>query len=393
MERRYSLPGGDICADCTNDDWLKQWVSDAASANSCSFCGSTASTPIATSFNDFIEHVMAGVRFHWNHPDNEGIMYVSAEGGYQAGISDNTDVLWDLNVSDNDAVVEALIDAVEDNGWVSRGYYAGTESDWLSDGWDRFKEIIKHHSRFFFLRPDEDAHHFGPEIEPHEMLDTIATVVIDKLGEYGLVRNLGTSEELVRVRLDATKKHETAAALGSPPAECATQSNRMSPAGVPMFYGAFELKTALAETFDVEISEDAVVSIGKFKPLRELRILDLANLPEIPSIYDGERNYLIHALSFLHSFAYDISRPIKRDGREHIEYVPTQIVTEYFRQVFRIEGESLDGIAYQSSRASGKIAFVLFCENEQCIDGDPKGREGELLQLTAVKHSLASKLA
>jgi len=390
MERGYGRPEGHICPDCVTDEWLKQWVEDEASHNSCSFCGATHEEPIAASFEDFLGRVMVGIRFHWNHPDDEGIMYVTAEGGYQASISDNYDVVWDLNVSENDAVVEALVNSVGDNGWVSRGYYAGTERDWLVSGWDRFKEIIKHHSRFFFLRPNKDDYHFGPEIEPHEMLDAIGSVVADKLGDYSLIRSLEPDTKLIRVRLDAKVQHETASALGAPPAEFATQSNRMSPAGVPMFYGAFDVETALAETFDPEISKDAIVSVGTFKPLRELRILDLANLPELPSIYDEERNYLIHALSFLHSFAYDISRPIKRDGREHIEYVPTQIVTEYFRRVFRVNGEHIDGVAYKSSRATGKGAFVLFCENEQCIDGDPTGKAEELLQLTVVEHSLVS---
>lgn len=390
MERGYGRPDGHICADCVRDEWLKQWVEDEASSSTCSFCGATDEEPIAASFEDFVGRVMVGIRFHWNHPDDEGIAYESAEGGYQASISDNSDVVWDLDVSENDAVVEALIDSIEDNGWVSRGFYAGTERDWLASGWDRFKEIIKHHSRFFFLRPDEEGYHFGPEIEPHEMLDTIASVVVDKLGDYSLIRSLELGSELVRVRLDAKVQHKSASALGAPPAEFATQSNRMSPAGVPMFYGAFDFETAFAETVDHDTSKDAIVSVGKFKPLRALRILDLANLPELPSIYDEDRNYLIHALSFLHAFAYDISRPIQRDGREHIEYVPTQIVTEYFRRVFRIEGERLDGVAYTSSRAKGKSAFVIFCENEQCIDGEPTGKDGELLKLSAVEHSLVS---
>lgn len=390
MERGYGRPDGHICPDCVSDEWLKRWVEDEAANTSCSFCEATSEEPIAASFEDFVGRVMVGIRFYWNHPDDEGIMYVSAEGGYQASISDNSDVVWDLSVSENDAVVEALIDSIDDNGWVSRGYYAGTESDWLASGWDRFKEIIKHHSRFFFLRPDDDGYHFGPEIEPHDMLDAIASVVVDKLREYRLIRSLEPDTELIRVRLDAEVQHKSASALGAPPAKFATQSNRMSPAGVPMFYGAYDVETALAETFDPDISKDAIVSVGIFKPVRELRILDLANLPEPPSIYDEEGNYLIHALSFLHSFAYDISRPIKRDGREHIEYVPTQIVTEYFRRVFRIDDERIDGVAYTSSRAKGKSAFVLFCDNEQCIDGDPTGKANEMLQLIAVEHSLVS---
>ena len=81
------------------------------------------------------------------------------------------------------------------------------------------------------------------------------------------------------------------------------------------------------------------------------------------------------------------------DGREHIEYVPTQIVTEYFRRIFRVEGRRLDGIIYESSRVVGRNAFVLFCENSQCIDGEPTGEESEMLKLVAVTHFRAKSFA
>jgi hypothetical protein len=47
-----------------------------------------------------------------------------------------------------------------------------------------------------------------------------------------------------------------------------------------------------------------------------------------PSLFDEQRRHLRAGLSFLHDFAADLAKPIEKDGREHIEYVPTQIVTE-----------------------------------------------------------------
>jgi hypothetical protein len=49
-------------------------------------------------------------------------------------------------------------------------------------------------------------------------------------------------------------------------------------------------------------------------------------------------------LSFLHGFARDLSAQIERDNRIHIEYVPTQVVSEYLRRVFRdANGSPLTG--------------------------------------------------
>lgn len=385
MERGYSSRDGHICARCVNDEWLQQWIADAAERKRCTFCDRRSKTNIAASFDEFTRHVMSGIHFEWNDPDNEGIAYESAEGGYQASISDNSDVLWDLGVSEHGAVNDALISSIHDNGWVPRSFYAGSPSDILRYGWNHFKEVIKHESRYFFLSPDDDGYDFGAEIKPHAMLDAIANIILN-LADCKLIKTVSTDTDIIRLRLDKLTRHKDAAAIGTPPSQFATQSNRMSPAGVPMFYGAYDYKTAIAETFDPEVHEGMIISAGTFRPMRELRVLDLANLPGIPSIYDEENNYLIHPLRFLDSFAQDISRPIERDGREHIEYVPTQIVTEYFRRVFKIDGQRIDGISYPSSKAKGKVAFVLFCENQQCIDKEAKGYSNSMLRLMNVRH-------
>lgn len=317
-------------------------------------------------------------------------MYVSAEGGYQAKISDTRDVLWSLDLSDEVDVIDALISAIYNDGWVEREYYRGSESDILRWGWDRFKEVVKHETRYFFLTPaDGDAYDSGGEIRPSAMLDTIANVLVSRLADFNLVRPIVTDTDLIRLRLDNRVRHKTASALGTPPAQFANQSNRMSPAGVPLFYGAFDYRTAHAETFDAQTHAGMTISAATFRPVRDLLVLDLANLPEIPSIYDDENHDLIHSLLFLHEFSQDISKPISRDGREHIEYVPTQIVTEYFRKIFRIKDQKIDGILYRSSKPKGDVAFVLFCEYEQCIDVEPNRFVEPLLRLVDVKHRKA----
>ncbi|WP_157221188.1 RES domain-containing protein [Flavisphingomonas formosensis] len=95
-------------------------------------------------------------------------------------------------------------------------------------------------------------------------------------------------------------------------------------------------------------------------------------------------------MRFLWDFARDIAKPIKRNGREHIEYVPTQIVTEYLRRVFRdAGGQPIDGLIYRSSRHDGAKAFVLFCENDQCAESDYSGPiYKRLLQISGVQHRL-----
>ena len=61
-------------------------------------------------------------------------------------------------------------------------------------------------------------------------------------------------------------------------------------------------------------------------------MIDMTALPELPSLFeDVAQRY--DTVLFLRRFAEDIVLPIELDGREHIEYVPTQVFTEYLRYV------------------------------------------------------------
>jgi hypothetical protein len=54
-------------------------------------------------------------------------------------------------------------------------------------------------------------------------------------------------------------------------------------------------------------------------------------------------------------------RPVIRDAQEHIDYVPSQVVSEFFAQVLRTEaGDRLDGVAYPSAVLPGGRNLVIF---------------------------------
>jgi hypothetical protein len=110
--------------------------------------------------------------------------------------------------------------------------------------------------------------------------------------------------------------------------------------------------------------------VGKFVNDRELLILDLTRLPEVPSVFAELPDTMGDPrpqLGFLHSISRDISRPIARDDRVHVEYVPTQIVTEYVRTVVKIGKRKIDGIRYNSSRLHTATALVLFADQSNLI--------------------------
>ncbi|HBC3478543.1 TPA: RES family NAD+ phosphorylase, partial [Vibrio cholerae] len=79
----------------------------------------------------------------------------------------------------------------------------------------------------------------------------------------------------------------------------------------------------------------------------------------------------------------DFTAPVRKDGLEHIDYVPTQVVSEHFRFIHKTkEGKKVDGIIYPSSKFNKRNAIVLFCDDKDCVERDAKGG---LLRLISLK--------
>ena len=107
-------------------------------------------------------------------------------------------------------------------------------------------------------------------------------------------------------------------------------------------------------------------TISRWTTTRPLLLLDLTQKIEMPSFYEADESDYYEEAAFLASFIADITQPIERDGREHIEYVPTQIVTEYLRRTFRApDDKHLDGIIYPSAHTSRGKCLVLFLGYDQ----------------------------
>ncbi len=199
---------------------------------------------------------------------------------------------------------------------------------------------------------------------------------------------------LYRARLHERTRRErpaTAKALGTPPVERARLSNRMSPNGIPMFYGAFDAETAVTETTTAGWPDGCDLTLGAFVTSREFNIVDLTQLAPIPSLFDEGARDVRPSLIFLHRFAAEVSKPVDREEREHLEYVPTQIVTEYFRHAFESEHDvEADGIVYASATTEGGRCIVLFVENEDCVDGSDDSEAHGALALASAYSVLPS---
>lgn len=364
-----------VCPACIDDYAIQEFIRNNAVESECSYCGKSSDQEIAASLDEVVDFILDGIWTEWDDPAN----CVGWEGGWVGAEVIDSDELIRYRVgldSSNEDVLDDIVEALVDKEWCQRDPYGLRDEEALMFGWGTFYEQVKHHSRYIFFRVDGDEDDeekrflYSDEIPVSKMLDRISFEMSKLEYEIDLVKSLPIGTELRRVRIhNAGETLNTANALGTVPRDKAIYSNRMSPAGIPMFYGALDPETALEETVDKTSEDDKVASIATLKTLKEIKVLDLSELPNVPSLFDQNKSHMRSVLKFMHSFVADLSKPISKDGMEHIDYVPTQVFTEYIRYLYvSIEGDHILGIIYPSARKAGGKSIVLFLENEHCCD-------------------------
>ena len=280
----------------------------------------------------------------------------------------------------NEALQREFVDAF-DHLWCQRDPYRLDHSEMLFLSWSRFSNLTKTDKRYFWHRAAVPAGRDDDELlSPAEVPDAISRAITRTNHQ---MLNQSTDLRIVRARAHCpSKRLRTAKQLGSPPSEVA-ENNRMSGAGISMFYAAESETTATAE---IRPDPKKAVTVGSWTPSRELVYLDLPAAQPIPSIFDqiarGDRPWL----RFLAEFATDLARPV--DPRSApIEYVPTQIMTEYIRDYLRTRNDrQVDAIRYQSAadRPDG-VCWVVFAKQDDCGDSATSSDRLLILDPASVK--------
>jgi len=359
-----------VCAECYGDHGLKSFCADYSESRECDFCGATGREAIAAPLDEVVAHINACIHRHFDDPANAGLPYETREGGWQ-GITYMTHEVFDelgldFPKDDDDRLSNAVSDGVDTDLWCDAEPFMLSPDQQLQFSWENFCSVIKHKRRYFFLEENKKKHRdeYDDILSPVETLRVIFSFAEEACAFVTMPA--GTKFYRARYQL-AGKVYKTAGELGPPPFDQAIQTNRMSPPGVVMTYVAEDTETALAETANASGS----FAIGKFVSERDLLILDLTCLPEPPSVFAELSDSLEidprPRLRFLRAISYEISKPIARDDRMHVEYVPTQVVTEYVRTAVHINDRKVDGIRYASSRRHAATAIVLFADQSNLI--------------------------
>lgn len=379
MEQGYDSDiGTSICSDCIKEDGINTFIieNSTTATPACSYC---QNTNIQTcDMGLVVGYIHDCIIKEWSDPAEE-LPYESAEGGYQGEVLHTQELLWELGVDvDNESIHDDIANSIEQGYWTRSDYFSLQPDQTLIYGWKGFCQFVMSKSRYFFLSASNESYDRNQhdEMNPIEILDSVASIIKN----LNMIKEIPTSKEIKRVRIVGDYKEATTASdLGSPPLNFCNIANRMSPAGIPMFYGAFDLVTSIKETFEPEPNLTKKAVVGNFFPCRDLHVIDLSQQFKIPTIFDQDQSYRFEK-RFLYDFIKDFTKPIERAERAHIDYVPTQIVTEYFRHILsKDRSMKIDGVIYPSSKNKNHKAVVIFADNDQCVEKGIKSRYTENL--------------
>ena len=356
-----------VCRDCIDEDGIQTFIVENSDDDDsmCSYC--CIDDVETCGMGRVIGYIHECISTEWTEPANE-LPYESREGGWQGEVLTTIELLFQLGIEiDDETIIDDIVNSLYQSHWSKAGYFSPTPDQTMIYSWESFCRFVINKSRYFFLNAQNesfDSHQLGG-MNPVKILNEVSLMVIN----LNMFLELPVSQVIKRVRIvDDYQEASTASTLGTPPLEFCTMANRMSPAGIPMFYGAYNLETSIRETFDPELSRTKKAVVGNFYPCRALLLIDLRMKFKFPSIFDKDKSFRFEK-KFLLDFIEDFSKPIKRTDEAHITYVPTQIVTEYFRYILSKEANRrIDGVIYPSSKNKGDDAIVIFAENEQCVD-------------------------
>jgi hypothetical protein len=359
-------PGTRVCFRCLADPELVAFAKANSTEFECDFCERISKKhPISIAFDSLME-VVGGVVHQYYERAVDAMGWDGEDDTYVGTTYDSYEIVHDefYNISDNEQVLQAIVDSLSDETWCDRSPYSTTGFEAYELSWEQFCKAVKHQTRFFFAhRGARDVH------------DSDLTPVSDMLAELGsmlesedLIETVDVAKRFFRVRCHRPgEKCNDWKSLGSPPPTRAP-SNRMSAAGISMFYGSTNLATAKTETLStVTDRRSYAFTAAAWLPTRPLLMLNLCKIPATPSVWFTDRYYR-DRIRFLRTFAESISQPVVHDGREHIDYVPTQILTEYFRHEYRRhDGKQIDGIIYPSARVPRGQNAVIFASQDDLI--------------------------
>lgn len=364
----------DVCATCIDEPTLSAIVSSQAQpAVECSFCGSAG----AASLDVLMAAFFRGLRREYEPAID--VLYYADDFTTRY---DTSDLVYEYeSIFVGDGLLDAVLSSVKHDEWVTLDFAVPHPGDAMLVAWDEFCRKVKFKTRYvFWLQTPEPWEGQGGEVAVGQVLSKVA----DLVKEYELIKAMPALTIWWRAQPHGADPIEhTPGRLGTVPANLATTPNRMSPAGIPMFYGAADADTAVKEIVGTPgaSTTHTHATWAAFQTSRECTVVDFTSLPPPVSIFDPEQGYKFFSLRFLHSFVGQLSSKTDPDWAA-VDYVPTQVLTEFFLRVYTTTGGPVEGLVYRSA-LTGQPSLVMSVDNDRCVAQDAgwQGQPTDALRL------------
>lgn len=368
----YGLENKKVCTHHFDDPFLNKIVEEYGKDGKCTYCGRRG---IVCSMQDLMEQVSWKIHMYFDDVNEASLLYADSfyddenevipgfkrVGEYiapkeTAYYESTEELMEDLGlISDDEDLNKDIEEVFTTQEWIEKDILHEDYRKALLDKWKQFSNVVTHTRRFTFLATPEfiPLVKGDPKTENKDILSSLRKqIIVQKL-----VKILKEGSTLYRARRVKEKsKIYTFDDITSAP-DVAASDNRMSPAGVSLFYASFAEKTAIDEC--VGDKADSVL-IGEFTTKKDVRVLDLTKIPG-PSFWmdNWQEN------QFLHSFNREITKRLDPKDKNLLQYIPTQVFTEFLRYMFVDgKGRKLDGMIYGSSKTREKN-IVLFCNQRE----------------------------
>jgi RES domain-containing protein len=357
QEQGWLAPSTFVCADCVNDPYLKDLIIGAVCARTCDYCGRNDVADIAAESATVMEAIYDTIHTYYCEPVTAGVPY---DGGFVIPPIDVREVLYNLGFDGQPDLVEAVVDAEAKGDYfvpAANGHWAGSHPhEVLSSAWQLFTDTVKHETRFHFANTPRSDVSSPYEVDVADVLPTLARRL------RPLMHSLPAGIEIYRARVRKRGQSwlPSADQMGPPPKAMATTAGRMNPAGISYLYTAFDKLTTRREV-GITGRTSHTVFTATYRLTEPLTVIDLTQLPPVPSLFDVANKDVREQALFIRAFVDAISMPVTRDGHEHIDYVPSQVICEYLAQVFEPTPDTrLGGLIYPSTAHPAGKNLVVF---------------------------------
>jgi hypothetical protein len=347
-----------VCRSHFYDDYLNNHIKENGVKGCCSYCGKNR---IVLELESVLEVIADGFNYIYEDPANSRYLNKDSKYGFDGNVMSFSELWWDdpfdLQIEDGQLYDDVYNQLETDQLYCEKDEF-GSHKDFLNDLWNQFKLVLKHKARFAFHFPGTFKQ--WNLSNPADILHQVQSAIL----KNNMITELPKNSRIYRTRQHQLKNQVyEASQIVSLPNFLNKTAGRMNAAGISLFYCSQDKDLTIQEVVSKRRISNPYYTTVLFSNKEKLRLVDLTQLPVVPSIFDTENNHFRGILFFLKTFMEEISQPVNREN-SFLEYLPTQVVTEYLRYNPDLD---VQGMVYWSSKNSIKKNIVLFYDHEESL--------------------------